>query len=160
MEAHSDLEGIVDPPLETGEGTNHENTGAEAGPEAVEANARVDLASGATLLVHDGDHGVSGVRHDSAEDTGPVTRHEGDHELEGLGVRVAGGGEDVGVEETHGLLEGDELHNSVGDLTAPERDDTLVEEAPATFVHHLRPALTSGSGEGSLVRGLDFNFEL
>ena len=33
------------------------------------------------LFVHDGNHRVSWVRNDSAEDTCEVTRHEGDHEL-------------------------------------------------------------------------------
>ena len=160
LETGGDLEGVVDPPLETGKGTNHEDTGTEAGPEAVEADAGVDLASSATLLVHDGDHSVGGVRDDSAENTSPVTRHEGDHQLEALRVGVTGSSEDVAVEETDGLLEGDELDDSVGDLTAPEGNDTLVEQGPATLVHHLRPALASGKGEGAGVGGLDFDLEL
>ena len=73
LESDGYLEGVVDPPLETSEGTDHEDSGAEALPETVEADAGVDLASGATTLVHDGDHGVSRVRHDSAEDTSEVT---------------------------------------------------------------------------------------
>ena len=159
LESHSNLEGIVDPPLETGEGTNHENTGAKAGPETVEANASVDGTSGFTGLVHDGDHGVGGVRDDSAEDTSPVTGHEGNSELLALGVGVAGSGEDVGVQETDGLLESDELHDSVGDLAAPERDNTLVEQRPATFVHHLGETSAGSGGESSGVRSLDLDLE-
>ena len=160
LEAASNLEGIVDPPLETGEGTNHENTGTEAGPKTIEANLFVDLASSSTTLVHNGHHSVGGVRDNSAEDTSPVTGHESDHQLEGLGVGVAGLGEDVGVEGTDGLLESNELHDGVRDLAAPERDNTLVEQGPATFGHHLGPSSASSSREGTGVRSLDLDLEL
>lgn len=69
----SDLEGVVDVPLHTSKGADHEDPGAETLPEASEANVLVDRTGGAALLVHDRDHGVSGVRDDSAEDTGKVT---------------------------------------------------------------------------------------
>jgi len=144
--------------LETGEGTNHEDTGAETCPEAGEADSAVNLAGGATLLVHDGDHGVSGVRHNSAENTSPVAGHEGNHKLEVLGVALTGGGENVGVEETDGSLESNELHDGVGDLSAPEGLNTLVEAVPALSVHDLGPCLTEGGGEGTLVRSLHSNF--
>ena len=160
LETHGDLEGIVDPPLETGEGTDHDDTGAETVPEAVEADAGVDLADGVALLVHDGDHGVSWVRHDSAENTSPVTSHEGDHELGALGVGVTWSSEHVSVQSTHSLLESDELHDGVWDLSAPEWDNTLVQEAPAALVHHSGPALTQGGGEGALVRGLNPDLDL
>jgi len=159
LETACNLEGIVDPPLETGEGTNHDDTGNETLPQAGEADSGVDLAGSATLLVHDGDHGVSWVRHNSAEDTSPVTGHEGDHKLEVLGVGLTWGGEDVGVQEADGSLESDELHNGVWDLSAPQWHNTLVETVPALGLHDLWPALTEGSWEGALVRGLDSNFD-
>ena len=90
LETASDLEGVIDPPLETGEGTNHDDSCTETVPETLETDFTVDflnlLASWsiAVSLVEDGDHGVSGVRHNSAEDTSPVTRQEGDHELGAL----------------------------------------------------------------------------
>jgi len=158
LETHGDLEGIVDPPLETSEGTNHDDTGAETVPETVEANAGIDLTSGATLLVHDGDHSVSWVRHNSAENTSPVTSQEGDHKLHVLGVGFTWGSEDVLIQGTNGLLESDELHDGVWDLSAPEWGDTLVHQAPATFGHHLWPAFTHGGWEGTLVGGLDSDF--
>ena len=160
LEAAGNLEGIVDPPLETSEGTNHDDTGTETVPETRESNSGVNLAGGTTLLVHDGDHGVSGVRDDSAEDTSPVTGQEGDHKLEVLGVRLTGSSEDVSVKESHGLLESDELDNGVGDLSAPEGDDTLVEAVPALGLHDLGPALTEGKGEGAGLGGLDSDFDL
>jgi len=144
--------------LETGEGTNHEDTGTETSPEAGETDSAVNLASGATLLVHDGDHGVSGVRHNSAENTSPVTSHEGNHKLEVLGVALTGGSENVGVEVSHSLFESNELHDGVRDLSAPEGSDTLVETAPALSLHDLGPCLTEGSGESTLVRSLHSNF--
>lgn len=160
MKTASDLEGVVDPPLETSEGTDHDDTGAKTVPEAREADSVVDLARGTSLLVHDGDHGVGGVRNDSAEDTSPVAGQEGDHKLEVLGVGLTRSSEDVGVKGTDGLLESDELHNGVGDLSAPERGYTLVEAVPAFVLHDSRPALTEGKGEGALVRGLDSDFDL
>lgn len=147
LEAASHLESIVDVPLETGEGADHENTGAEAIPEAVEADAGVDLTNGLASLVHDADHGVGGVGHDSAEDTSPVTSQEGDKQLSALRVGVAGSGEDVSVEGADGLLKSDELHDSVGDLTAPEGHDALVEGIPALSLHHLGPGGAEGGRE-------------
>ena len=160
MEAAGNLEGIVDPPLETSEGTNHDDTSTETVPETGESNSGVDLTGGTTLLVHDGDHGVSGVRDDSAEDTSPVTSHEGDHKLEVLRVRLTGSSEDVSVKESDGLLESDKLNDGVGDLSAPEGNDTLVEAVPSLSLHDLGPALTESKGESTLVRGLDSDFDL
>lgn len=160
MKTTGNLESVVDPPLETGERADHDDTSAETIPQTSEADSSVDFADGAALLVHDGDKSVSGVRNNSTEDTSPVTGNEGDHQLEVLGVRFAGGGENVGVESTDGLLESNELHNGVGDLSAPERNDTLVETGPALSLHDLGPCLTESGGEGAFVRGLDSDFNL
>ena len=159
-EADGHLEGIVDPPLETSEGTDHEDSGAKTLPETVEADIGIDLSNGATLLVHDGDHGIGGMRDNSAEDTSPVTGKEGDHELSGLGVRALGGGEDVLVEGLDGVLESTELHHGVGNLTEPQRLDALVEAVPALSVHDLRPALASSSRESASVAGLHAHLQL
>lgn len=100
------------------------------------------------------------MRDDGAEDTGPVASHEGHKELGALGVGLARGSEDVLVKCADGLLEGHELHDGVGDLTAPERHDTLVEGVPAFSLHHLWPGTAEGSREGSLVAGLNAHFGL
>lgn len=79
MEPACYLECVVDPPLETGQGTNHDDSCSQTVPEALEADVAIDFLDlghdwgVAGLLVKDGDHGVSWVRHDGAEDTGPVT---------------------------------------------------------------------------------------
>lgn len=77
-----------------------------------------------------------------------------------LAVRGLGSREDVGVEGLDGVLEGTELDHGVGDLTHPQRLDALVETSPALAVHDLGPALTSGLGEGTLVRGLHADLQL
>lgn len=41
-EATLTLEGVVDEPLESGEGTDHEDTGTETGPETTETDLGVD----------------------------------------------------------------------------------------------------------------------
>ena len=73
LETASNLKGIVDPPLETSEGTNHNNTSTKTIPETSKTNLFVNFTSRATSLVHNGDHSISGVRYNSAEDTSPVT---------------------------------------------------------------------------------------
>jgi len=160
LEAGGGLEGVVDEPLETSESTDHEDPDTKTLPEAIEADIVVDGSGGTTILVHDGDHGVSGVGDNSAEDTSEVTRHEGNRELGSLGVRVLGGGEDVSVESLDGVLEATELDHGVGDLTHPQRLDALVETSPALAVHDLGPALTSGLGEGTRVRSLHADLQL
>lgn len=45
LEADGSLEAIVEPPLETGEGTNHDDSCAKTSPETLEANFLVDLAN-------------------------------------------------------------------------------------------------------------------
>jgi hypothetical protein len=130
LETNGGLEAVVDPPLETGECAYHDDTHAETLPEAHEADLLDDSAD-ASLggLVELGHEGVCGVRDDGAENTGDVTGGEGDSELSGLAVGVLGVGEHVGVEGLDGALEGGELHHGVGNLTTPERTDTLVEAA-------------------------------
>jgi hypothetical protein len=44
LQADCSLEGIVDPPLETSEGTDHDDPGHETSPEALEADLAIDLA--------------------------------------------------------------------------------------------------------------------
>lgn len=110
METHSYLEGVIDPPLETSEGTDHNNSCSESVPESLEADITIYFCNlganwgAAASLVEDGDHGISRVGNKSAEDTSPITRDEGDHELEVLGVGVLRVGEHICVESLHGLL--------------------------------------------------------
>ena len=117
---HGRLEGIVDPPLEASEGTNHDHTGTETlGGQAGDTDFASDLAE--TLapvlsLAHERDERVSGVGDDGADDTGEVTGGEGDTELSTLAVGFFGGGEDVAVEEGDDVLEEEELGHGVGDL--------------------------------------------
>lgn len=125
LETAGNLEGIVDPPLESSECADHDNSGTESVPESVETDLSVDaldlLHNGGVggTLIQNGDHGISGVRNNGAEDTSPVTRHKSDGKLGCLGVGVLRGGEDVFVESLDGLFEGGELDHGVGDLSHP-----------------------------------------
>ena len=100
------------------------------------------------------------MRNNSAENTSPVTSHEGNHKLEVLGVRITGGGENVSVEVTDGLLESNELNDGVWDLSAPKGLDTLVHTSPSLVVHNLGPCLTEGLGESTSIRSLHSNLGL
>ena len=42
LEASCDLEGVVDPPLETSEGTDHDDSGTNTVPESLETDFLVD----------------------------------------------------------------------------------------------------------------------
>jgi len=91
-ESASNLEGILDDPLEASKGTNHEDSGTETLPESTESDLFKDLLdlghSGTTSssLVEDGDHDVSWMENNGAENIRYVTRHESDYELGALGV--------------------------------------------------------------------------
>jgi len=125
LETDCSLEGIIKPPLETSECTNHDDSCEKSSPESLESDFGVDLAdvfSERSLSldgVELGDHGISRVRDDSAEDTSAVSRHECDGELLTLGVFASRLSEDLGVEELNDLLECNELDNSVRDLSHP-----------------------------------------
>lgn len=162
----SDLEGVVDDPLKAGEGTNHEDSGTETLPESCESNLCVDLLnlrpSGTTSLslVEDGDHGVSWMRNEGAENTGNVTRHESDHELFSLAVRGLWLGEDISVEFSDNLLESDELDNGVWNLSSPKWLETLVESTVTLSGLDLLETGHGGSWEFSSVGGLHLNLQL
>jgi hypothetical protein len=66
--------------LEAGKGTNHEDSCSKTLPESSETDLTVDLGDlgtsglvGSSPLVKDGDHGISGMGDDGAENTSNVT---------------------------------------------------------------------------------------
>lgn len=78
-EADGGLEGVVDPPLQASEGSDHDDPGHESCPESAEADLFVDLsdlvterALGFALSDQFGEDGIGGVGDDGAEDTGEV----------------------------------------------------------------------------------------
>lgn len=83
LQSDCGFEGIIDPPLKTGQSTDHDDPGHETSPKALESDLRVDLSDLSTQsgrlvgLISScdelGQDGVSGVRNDGAEDTGEVT---------------------------------------------------------------------------------------
>ena len=167
-ESAGHLERVVDVPLETSEGSNHEDSGSETVPESLESNLSVDLsdlsAGGHTVavssLVEDRDHSVSWVRNNSTENTGPVSREESNEELSALAVGLLWSSPDVLVHSLDGVLESSELNHSVWHLSEPQWGETLVESVPSLGVHDLWPSLTSGGWEGAWVRGLHTDLQL
>lgn len=99
------------------------------------------------------------MRNNGAEDTSNVTRHEGDHHLLFLGVLFLWLGEDVSVESLDNLLEGNELHDCVWNLSAPEWSQTLVETVGSFSSLDLVESLNGTSGEGSWLSGLHSDFK-
>jgi len=96
------------------------------------------------------------VRHNSAEDTSKVTRGEHNRELSSLRVGLLGGSEDVSVEGSHDVLEGAKLDHGVGNLSHPQRAETLVETVPALVGLDGVETLKEAGGEvGGLHSDLD-----
>jgi len=165
LETNQGFESVINPPLETSQGTNHDNSGTHTSPESTESDFGVDfldvVRSGTTSLdtVELGDHSISGLRDQSAEDTGNITRSEGNGELSGLRVLVLRLGEDVSVEHFDGLFEGDELHDSIGDLSSPEGSKTLIETIPTFVSSHLSKTFIEGGGESTSGGSLDSDLD-
>lgn len=78
----SDLDTIVDEPLQGSECTDHNDTRRQTVPHAHEAERLDDLASGSSLrLVQLGHEHISWMRDDGTEHTGNVTSGKGDNQL-------------------------------------------------------------------------------
>jgi hypothetical protein len=157
-----DLEGVVHEPLKGSQGTNHEDTHAKTTPDTNRSHFSEDLANRRTsgVLVQLGDHRVGRVRDDGAEDTSNVTSGEGDTELFKLGALGSGLGDDVSVEGLDGSLESPELHHSVGDLSGPQRNQTLVETSDTFSLDDLTHTLSQGGGESAVSRVGGLNSDL
>ena len=121
------LPGIINPPLETGESTDHEDTSAESVPASLPSQDLHGLEHRDLLrrVVHLRHAGIERVRHQRAEHTGDVARRERHRQLRRLAVRLARLRQQEAVEQTHDVLERRELHHRVRDLTAPQRHDAL-----------------------------------
>lgn len=104
----------------TSEGTNHDYTRPETlRCKISKANLANDCAEALPLILWLAklrDERVGGVRDDSANNTGEVSRSKGDAELRGLAVGVLRLGEDARIELLHDLLETEELGHRVRDL--------------------------------------------
>ena len=126
LKSNCGLEWIVDPPLKTGQGTDHDDSCDQSCPQSFESDLLIDSSYFLTysafftsFWVDLGDHGVSGVGDYGAEDTSKITGCEGDAELCGFTVIFFAFGEDVIIEELHEPFESDEFHNGVRNLSGP-----------------------------------------
>jgi len=160
--AHGRLECVIDPPLEASQSTNHQDTGTETLGSQVDGTGLAgNLANRLALvlsLAHEGDDRVGRVGDDGADNTGEVTRGEGDTELGALAVGLLGFSEDVGVEQLDDLLEEEELGHGVGDLTRPEGNEGTEGVASLNLCPgHLLESSTEGSGEGTGSGSLDLD---
>lgn len=174
----SDLNTIIDEPLQGSECTDHNDTRRQTVPHAHEAQLLDDLARGGSLrLVQLGDEHISRMRDDGTEHTGNVTSGKGDNQLLALGAvsawlgyHIPGGRQStdlVGgkwkmlmqcnllVKQLHSTLEASELHHGVWDLTHPQWHQTLVEGSDALLLEHLGNSLTEGVGKAG--NGLNLN---
>merc|ERR1719189_1205680 len=145
-----DLHSVVDEPLEGSQGSNHDDSGTQSSPQSLESESLSSISNAGSLsLVHVADDGIGWVRHDGAEDSSDVAGSEGDHQLLRLAALRPGLGHHVLVDGLHGPLEAGELHHGVGDLSAPQGNQGLVETVDALILHYLGESSPQGGGEGS-----------
>ena len=133
------LPGIVNPPLQTRKSTDHQNTRSQTVPASLPSQElhSLDHRDLLSRVVHLGHARVERMRDQRTEDTGNVTRSEGDRQLHGLAVGLARLREHVLVEHGDDVLERSELHHRVGDLTAPQRHHTLPQRLHASLLREL-----------------------
>ena len=110
-------------------------------------------------LVHVAHDGVSRMGHDGAEDSRDVAGSEGDDQLLGLAALRPWLGHHVLVEGLHGPLEAGELHHGVGDLSAPQRNQGLVEPIYSLGVLDDGEGCPESGWESSWGRGLHSDLE-
>ena len=123
---------IIDEPLQSGQGTDHNDPRTKTGPHTAKAKGLGGRANGGALgLVHVGHNGVGRVGHDGAEHASNVTSSECYDELLALGALGAGLGHNVGVQQLHGTLKAGKLHHCVRNLTSPQGAERLVETVDA-----------------------------
>ena len=141
------LEWIVNPPLKTCQGTDHDDSCQKSTPKSLESNFGVNLSNlwsswsfRFSLRVQLWDHGIGWVRNNSAENTGQVTWSEGNTKLGWLVVVFFSLSEDVIVEESDEPFESDELDDGVWNLSWPEWDDTLVHSCGSFFGFNFGPS--------------------
>lgn len=153
-ELEGDFHGIIDEPLEGGEGTDHDDTRSESLPETSETKLLNDISGRcAAVLVELGNDGVGGMRNNGAEHSSDVSGNERHHQLftlRAFGTRL---GDRVLVDQLDSSLEAGELHHRVWDLSHPKRRESL-EETRETFILHDHGCASTKSG-GSSRRGLD-----
>lgn len=94
------------------------------------------------------------MRNHSAEDTGNISGHEGDHELSGLAVLTLWLRENIRVEVLDNLLESDKLDNCVWNLSSPKWLETLKETCISFSGSDLVESCHSISWESSFSSGL------
>lgn len=151
------LESIVNEPLHTGQGTNHEDSHRQTVPKTLETNSLVDSLhglqsglAGLLLTVDLGDHDVGGVGNDGTQNTGQVTSGKGDSNLLGGGEVLLGLSE-ILVDLLDNLLERSKLDHGVGDLSEPEGTQTLPETAQTLGGDNLLPAVNRPLAKGGMV---------
>ena len=110
--------------------------------------------AGSLGLVHVAHDGVGRVRDNGAEDTSDVSGGEGDNELLRLGALGSRLGHNVLVDGLHSPLKAGELHHCVGDLSAPQGHQGLVEAIDTLLLQDFGEGFPQSGGEGAGQRGL------
>lgn len=145
----------VDSELESGEGSDHEETGTDTTVRATETELFSDLdkTAGGGLagstggLVDFGQHGISGLRDDGGGETGDETSAKVGTGLGGAGEGVLG---EDGEDRLGRLLEDDELGHGVRDLLEEDGPESRVESTETLLLVDLGETAEETGREGGL----------
>ena len=143
-QSNCSLETVIDPPLQSSQSTNHQNSCSKTCPQSLESNLLIDPAhflsnwtSFSTLAVQLGDHGVSWMWDYCAEDTSEVAWGEGHRQLGGFVVVLFSLCEDVVIKELDKPFESYKFDDGVRHLSCPKRSQSLIESTDAYIVYQV-----------------------
>jgi len=158
-ESDSDLEGIIDTPLKSSEGTNHEDSeGKASGTETNNSHLFDDGSDGClTAGIELRDKVISRVGHNGTEYTSNVTGEERDSKLFSLCALSLRLGHNIGIEGDNGILKTSKLHHSVRNLSSPKRNKTPVETSNSIFSNKLGVSITKSVSKSRHSLDLDLD---
>jgi len=129
---------IVNPPLETSQSSNHNDSCHKSSPEPFEADLWInstylltDWSLFAALTIKFRDHGICGMWDNRTENTSQISWSKSDAKLSAFTVVFFSLSKNIIIEILDEPFESDEFDDGIGNLTAPERTNTLVQSSSA-----------------------------
>ncbi|KAG6540930.1 hypothetical protein Mapa_017724 [Marchantia paleacea] len=146
------LEAVIDAPLGSRQGTDHEDAqGKASGQQRPGAHVLHRLRDGGSLRVVQVRHQiVSRMRDDGTRDARNVPGDEADSQLGAGRALILGQRHHVLVQSVHRALEGGEFHHRVRNLPPPQRHQPFVQPAHPFLRQQLGHPVHDSLGEGRL----------
>merc|ERR1719420_67297 len=155
-ESKLNLDTIIDEPLQSSEGTNHDDSGTKTSPQSSKSKSLNSITNtGSLSLVEIRHKSVSGVGDNSAEDTSNVTSCKGDNQLFTFGAFSSWFWNYIGINSLNGSLKAGKLHHCVRNLSAPQRNNRFVKATRSLFLENSWEGSSQSCWEGSHWGGLN-----